>query len=210
MSAYKGMLATSLVLGALSGCGKPGATEAPAAAAAPATRSVGGVAVVDLDAVARQLGRDIEMNTAVQERMSALNTKLTSLKTSLNRLFDEKRTGMGEDPTAEQQQELQTMQERLDVQLIESRRKAENELAVYKQQLIDDFREETKPVLTQVASDRGLSIVIPKNNGLLLSIDPAAEITDEVARRILASKSTGAGQTASKPEKPQATETSAR
>jgi Skp family chaperone for outer membrane proteins len=209
MSVRKGMLAASVVLGALAGCSKPGATESPAQAG-PAARTVGGVAVVDLDAVAKQLGRDVEMNNAVQERMSALNTKLTTLKTSLNRLFEEKRAGFGDNPDPEQQQELQTMQDRLDVQLIESRRKAENELAVYKQQLIDDFREETKPVLTQVAADRGLSIVIPKNNGLLLSIDPAAEITDEVAQRMTASRVKGSEQTADRPKSPDAAATSAR
>jgi Skp family chaperone for outer membrane proteins len=206
MSVHKKLLAASVVLGALAGCGKPGATEAPA----PAARAVGGVAVVDLDSVAKQLGRDVEMNLAVQERMSVLNTRLTTLKTSLNRLFQEKRAGFGDNPDTEQQQELQTMQDRLDAQLIESRRKAENELAVYKQQLIDDFREETRPVLTRVAADRGLSIVIPKNNGLLLSIDPEAEITDEVARRMTKSDGARPEKTADQPKRPEAAATSAR
>ena len=41
-------------------------------------------------------------------------------------------------------------------------------------------------MLRDVAAIRGLSIVVPKNDGLLLSIDPACEITDDVAAKMAA------------------------
>ncbi len=200
------LLIVGVVLGSLAGCNR----ETAAPSAASAVKSTGGVGVVDLDLVAKQLGRDVYMNNSVQERLSSLNNKLTTFKNSLDRLYDEKKTGFGEEPNEEQQKQLATMQDRMDAQLMESKRKAENELAVYRQQLVDQFREQTKPVLREVAASRGLSIVVPKNNGLLLTIDPGVEITDEVAKRMLASQAKTPEPAAEKPRRKPSTETSAR
>lgn len=179
---------SAVLLVALAGCSRETSVPGNAASHAAAAKPTGGVGVVDLDSVAKQLGRDVEMNDEIQEKLTSLNSKLATFKNSLNRLFEEKQTSFGEEPTEEQQKQLTTMQDRMAAQLLESKRKGENELAVYKQQLIEQFREQAKPVLREVAAARGLSIVVPKNNGLLLSIDPGVEITDEVAKRMLASK----------------------
>lgn len=149
-----------------------------------AEKPVGGVGVVDLDAVAKRLGRDIEMQNQVQERLASLNAKLASLQDSLRRLHEEKREKYGDEMTDEQIKELQLSQDRMDAQLREFNRKAQSELAVFRQALVDQFREQAKPVLRQVAAARGLSIVVPKNDGLLLTVDPAAEITDDVAAKM--------------------------
>jgi Skp family chaperone for outer membrane proteins len=190
------MMGALLVAGA--GCSKAESTAqaTETTGSAKAAQAVGGVGVVDLDSLAKQLGRDQEMGKAVQDRLAALNEKLAKLKDSLERLMDEKRTSFGGEPSDDQQKQLISMQERMDAQLLESKRKAEVELAGYKQALIDQFREQTKPILRDVATARGLSIVVPKNNGLLLTIDPAVELTDEVAKRILAVRGSSAGKKA--------------
>lgn len=185
-----------------SGCGTK--TQAQ-----PAAKAVGGVGVVDLDAVAKRIGRDIEMNDAVQERVAALNGKLTSLQSSLRRLYEEKQDKFGDEPSPAETKELQATQARMDEQLLEVRRKAEAELATFRQALIDQFREQAKPVLREVAAARGLSIVVPKNDGLLLTIDPAVEITDEVAQKMPATTAGKTEPAAAQPKKRTA-ETSAR
>lgn len=177
------------VLAAGAGCNKAESTSEAATAPSPkSSQAVGGVGVVDLDSLAKQLGRDQEMSKAIQERLSALNERLGKLRDSLERLIDEKRTSFGDEISDDERQQLISMQERMDSQLLDSKRKAEVELANYKQALIDQFREQAKPILRDVATARGLSIVVPKNNGLLLTIDPSVELTDEVAKRILASR----------------------
>jgi Skp family chaperone for outer membrane proteins len=162
------------------GCGNSSSKSQPAQAEGP----TGGVGVVDLDVVAKRLGRDLEMNKSVQERLASLNAKLTTLQASLRRLYDEKKASFGNEPSEDQVKQLQTMQERMDAQLLESKRAAETELAGYKQALIEQFREQARPVLREVANSRHLSIVVPKNNALLLSVDPAVEITDDVAEKM--------------------------
>jgi len=187
------------VLAAGTGCNKTDSMAEAATAPSPkATQGVGGVGVVDLDSLAKQLGRDQEMSKAVQERLSALNERLGKLRDSLERLIDEKRTSFGDEVSDDERQQLISMQERMDTQLLESKRKAEVELANYKQALIDQFREQAKPILRDVATARGLSIVVPKNNGLLLTIDPSVELTDEVAKRILASRGSSGNKAGSK------------
>jgi Skp family chaperone for outer membrane proteins len=203
MSPSRFVIVFIAVLVGSAGCG----TKSPDQ---PVARPAGGVGVVDLDVVAKRLGRDIEMNHLVEERVSALNGKLVTLQTSMRRLYDEKREKLGDEPSDEQLKELQAWQDRTDAQLLESKRKAEVELANYKQALIDQFREQAKPVLREVAAARGLSIVIPKNNALLLTIDPAAEITDDVAAKMPASKFSDGNPPDQQAAKKDAAETSAR
>jgi Skp family chaperone for outer membrane proteins len=185
------------------GCGTKSADQQTA-------RPAGGVGVVDLDVVAKRLGRDIEMNNLIEERIASLNGRLTTLQGSMRRLYDEKRDKFGDEPTEEQLKELQAWQDRTEAQLLESKRKAEVELNNYKQQLIDQFREQAKPVLREVAAARGLSIIIPKNNALLLTIDPAAEITDDVAAKMPAASAADREKPEQQAAKQPAAETSAR
>ena len=184
-SSVFGLGSLVVCLAALPGCGR---LIADTPETTPSAKQVGGVGVVDLDSVAKQLGRDQEMSKAVKTRMTRLNKKLSTLQDSLNRLYEEKRASFGSEPDAEQEKQLLGMQERMDNQLRESRRTAETELVNYRQALVEQFREQAKPVLRDVAAARGLSIVVPKNDGLLLSIDPAVEITDEVAQKMLAAQ----------------------
>jgi Skp family chaperone for outer membrane proteins len=192
----------------LAGCGQKNQDQS----VAKAEKQVGGVGVVDLDLVAKRLGRDIEMKNAVEERVASLNNKLTTLRSSLRRLYDEKKDKFGEEPTEEQAKELRATEDRMERELLDVKRKAEVDLGNYRQQLVDQFREQAKPILREVAAARGLSIVVPKNDGLLLTIDPAVEITDEVASRMPSSKDAdgGVAPPPAKAKKKQAAETSAR
>lgn len=195
-----------MLLVAFAGCNRETALQGTATV----SKSTGGVGVVDLDLLARQLGRDVQMNDEVQERLTSLNTKLAAFKNTLSRLYDEKQSSFGADPDEDQKKQLAAMQDRMAAQLLESKRKGENELVVFKQQLIDQFREQAKPILREVAAARGLSIVVPKNNLLLLTVDPGVEITDEVAKKMLASQEKTTEPAAEKPRRRNSTETSAR
>ncbi len=191
------------------GCGKAAQGEQPVAKAEH--QSVGGVGVVDLDLVAKRLGRNIEMKNAVEVRVASLNKKLTTLQGSLRRLYEEKKEKFGDEPTEEQTAELRATEDRMERELLELKRKSELELSDFRQALVDQFREEAKPVLREVAAARGLSIVIPKNDGLLLTIDPKVEITDEVASKMpKSSDNGGAEEPERKPKKRAAAETSSR
>ena len=42
------------------------------------------------------------------------------------------------------------------------------------------LQDEVRPFAQQVASAKGLGVVIPKNEGFLLSVDPGVDITNDV------------------------------
>lgn len=190
------------------GCGKAAQGEQ---AKAKAEKSVGGVGVVDLDLVAKRLGRDIEMKNAVEERLASLNSKLTTLQGSLRRLYEEKKDKFGENLTDEQVVELKATEERMERELLDVKRKSELELSTFRQALVDQFREQAKPVLKKVAAARGLSIVVPKNDGLLLTIDPEVEITDDVVASMpKTSDENTPAEPVRKPKKRASAETSSR
>jgi len=182
MSRTRNWLPLAALLVVVLGCGKQDQPQQEAARRAP-----GGVAVVDLDAVAKRLGRDLEMQANAEQRMAVLNDELTTLQGALNRQLQDKKQQLGDEPDDEGKIELVSFQKRLEAQLLERRRSAETKLAAFRQKQIEQFREEVRPVLRDVAAERGLSIVIPKNGTLLLSVDPAVEITDAVVARLQAS-----------------------
>jgi Skp family chaperone for outer membrane proteins len=151
----------------------------------PASREAGGgLAIVDLDAVAQRLGRDIQIKDAVSKKETELNEQLNALKTKLSARFDETRQGHGTEPTDKQQAELRTLESQMNLQLAKAKQQALNTLSVHQQRLVAQFREEVKPIARAAAAERGLSIVIPKNEGLLLSFDPGVDITDRVAEKL--------------------------
>lgn len=172
----KGSLLAAVAAGVLMsvGCGfQPGSAETAAS-------SKGGLAVIDLDVVAKSIGRTQEINESWKVRKNALDQALQKLQVSFNEQLSAKKAEAGETPTEEQQKQLAGMQRDASNKLVQAGRKAQADLEQFRQQMVAQFRAEIRPFAQEVASSRGLAIVIPKNEGFLLSIDPAVDITADV------------------------------
>ncbi len=168
------------VMALLGGCG----------GSSPFGGSNGGVAVVDLDEVAKRLGRDVQMKKSIGLKKATLDQQLKAFQAGMRKALQDKAAEFGESPTPEQQKQLQSIHLRARIQMKQLQRSLHAELAQHKQQLINRFREEMKPTIRQIADDNGWSIVIPKDQNLLLTVKPAAEITDAVIERALESAGT--------------------
>ncbi len=174
-------LALTGVTALMTGCGSSGS--------APAT-SRGGLAVVDLDKVAAETGRKAEMDEQYKMTASSVQQQLVSAQNNFQGQIDAKAKELGIDLTTKKPEEIpeeakqQVGQMTLNARNILAR--AQNEygakLGEYKQTQIAKFRNDLKPVLQEVAAKRGLSIVVPKNEGLLLAVDPGVDITDDVIK----------------------------
>ncbi len=174
----------SLVVG---GCNKiPGQVDE---GARPAERQ-SGVAVVDLDEVARRLGSDVSIVQAIKESQTSLNQQLQSLQTSLQGQYQEQKR-LVESQLAEGTQDqtivkqLQGFGQQLNVQFAQAQQKAKSEINTRRSQLLQRFREEVKPVARELAAQRGLGVVITKNDSVLLTFDDAHDITDAVVEKLL-------------------------
>jgi Skp family chaperone for outer membrane proteins len=161
----------TLVLGAaaaltIAGCGQVG---------------VGGgapVAVIDLDAVARALGRDDvivqQINQANQQLTSQLGQVATNLQEQVN-AEREKYEVVGDEAEAELQQLTAVANQRLQ----QTQRLAQQRSAEFRQAVINAFRNEVQPYAREIAEERGASAVITVATPMLW-FDSEADITDEV------------------------------
>lgn len=170
------LITSVLGIVAVAGCGME-------ESAAPAS---GGMAIVDLDGIAKKLGRDQEMNAAIQQRQDAINQQLNDYRTALKQQFEKQKAEFGENPTDEQKQELALFEAKINQRFAQERAKAQNQLAAYQRGLIAEFREEVKPIAQKVAAENGMKVVVPKTD-LIFAFQPEADITDRVVAAMPAS-----------------------
>jgi Skp family chaperone for outer membrane proteins len=174
-------LVASLVIAFLVGCGQQDVK--PAA-------DPGRVAVIDLDAVAKKLGRDVQMSNATKQQADLLSEQLKQYQIGLRGQYDQKKNEFGAEPPEtqeelkKQQAELQLIDRQLGTQLNQARVKAQQNLNASKLRLIHQFREEVKPVAQSVATELGLSMVVTKNDSVVFAFSSAVDITDRVAERM--------------------------
>lgn len=177
------MLALSGAAMWLSGCGNQ--SGAPQAAAPK-----GGMAVVDLDAIAQAVGQTQKIKDAVTLSTNAVNQQLLKLQEGYREQLAAKEKEFGETPTDEQKQELARLNALAGQQLGAAKQRGQQALSRYSQQAVakvsTDLRAEIRPICQEIAAKRGLGVVVPKNEGFLLSVDPGVDITAEVIEALKA------------------------
>lgn len=144
----------------------------------------GSVAVVDLDQVALQVGRVKAIATAVEKREADLNQQLAQAKSSYENQLQEAKQRLGEEPTEDQKQHFAKLKLQANKQLNQVAKQAKQNLQQHQTQLRLKFRNDAKAVARQVAKEKGLSIVVTKNDSVVLVYDDAADITGEVVERL--------------------------
>ena len=164
----------------------------------------GGLAVVDLDEIAKQVGAESEIATALKYRETDLNSKLQVMRTNYIQQFKDRKDLYGENPTDEQNEQLVSINRQINLNLVNARQQAKSHLTTHRSELILKFREQVAPVAEQIAKERGLSIVVPRNEGWLLAVDDRIDITDDVANALKATwKPIVVTQPATAPSQPQ-------
>ena len=158
----------------LTGCGQ---MSGPASAS-----SRGGMAVVDLDKVAAETGRDRVLAQSLELAQNSLNQSYAKTVEDAKDKLEKKFKDYGTAPSDAEKTEYSQIERNALNQLSQIQNNARTKFEQYKQVQIAKFRAELKPITQEIATKRGLSIVIPKNEGLLLSIDPGIDITDEVIK----------------------------
>lgn len=153
-----------------------------------------GVAVVDLDEVAKQLGKDVAMVTAVRQGQASLNQQLQTFQANLQQKYKQQVEALGDEQPASQadqqarQKKLVEMERQFKLELNQAARSAQNELKAHEQRLVQSFRAEVKPVAQQVAAERGLGVVVTKNDSVLLTFDDGHDITAAVVAKLRATQ----------------------
>ena len=164
----------------LAGCG-PASSPAPTPVPSPAK---GGAAVIDLDAVAKRLGRDVAILAELKEAGAPLRDQLAASQKDYQEQIDRLKTSLGAKPSEADKQKLADLARSLNQQFQQKQQQAQQDMSTKKAALISRFREEVKPVALKIATGKGLGIVQLKNDLTILASEPALDITDEVVAEL--------------------------
>jgi len=148
---------------------------------APATNSVG---VIDLEEVAKRLGRSEAVLKALGAKEQALGQQLLQLRGSLQEKVDKRKAEIGDKPTPDQQKELLTLAGTLNEEFGKARVSAQAALSQEQVALVQKFRDEVFPVAKEIAQERGFKTILLKSESVLFAWEPESEITEEVIQRM--------------------------
>jgi len=176
--------AAFLLLAAAAGCNLNNSDQAASADGVQGT-----VAVIDLNVIFKEFGRDKQLVAALEQHGTSLKKQLGVIKASYEQELVKRKEKIGTTPTQEQKQYLANAQRQATVSLNQEKKKANVSLNQYRARLIRDFRSEVKPFARKVAGERGLSIIITKNEELVFDHETAVDITEAVIERMRAEPS---------------------
>jgi Skp family chaperone for outer membrane proteins len=174
---WAGAFALLAVLTMSTGC-----QEASSASATPPPR--GGVAIVDLDEVARRTGRDQQMLAKIDAFRQQKNDEVAAAQAELQKKLEAFQASLGEHPTPEQQQQLALVQRKLAADFAAISQQATAAVQQFKQDTIKQYRDDVRPLAREIAASRGLQVVITHQDSFQLAVDPQCDITDELATRL--------------------------
>jgi Skp family chaperone for outer membrane proteins len=134
----------------------------------------------------------LEVNQAVYmaDRLKAfsgpeskrINTEMKELGAKYMQEIEDKKASFGDNPTKEQEDELQRMTKRLQQQFNRERMTANTRLNEEKNALRQSIMDVITPIVQQVATEHGATIVV-RNNSVFWSED-VLDITSEVIARL--------------------------
>jgi len=140
----------------------------------------GGVAIVDVDAVAREIGADKQVLEALKQAQDNLNSRLKDTQAAMQKQFDEAVVKAGGDKaTDEQKQQLAQFNQRLQDQFSQYKGQAQVTLNREQAKLVLAFREKVRPVALEIAKGKGLDVVLQKSDqviGFAESVDISKEV----------------------------------
>ncbi|MCB1078262.1 MAG: OmpH family outer membrane protein, partial [Verrucomicrobiae bacterium] len=116
----------------------------------------GGVAVLDIDKVARELRIDQSVLAELKQVESSLNSQLNQVRNNLQAQMNQIETNLNQQKTPESQSQLMEANRKLNADFAAVRTEAETKLAAARVQRINEFRDKLRPIAQAAAKERGL------------------------------------------------------
>lgn len=159
-----------LSLAANVGCNRQQGASQPAA---------GGVAVIDLDAIAQRLGSDKQIVAAIDQRRTSLSQQFVDLAKSYSQQITDRKKTLNEGDAENYKVTLANWQQQANANLNKVKQQAELDLQQHRTKLVEQFRNQVKPAARRVADARGLSVIVTKSDNVY-DCSTAADITEAV------------------------------
>ncbi len=142
------------------------------------------VAVIDLDQLARALGRDDVIAQQINQATQQLSAQLTEVARTLQQELEEERSRyevVGEEAEKEMQERTQAA----NVRLQQTQALAQQRAQEFRQAVINNFRAEVMPYASEVARQRGAKAVITVATPMIW-YDSSVDITSDVIAKMRA------------------------
>jgi Outer membrane protein (OmpH-like) len=164
----------------------------------------GPVAVIDLDAVAQNLGKDKRILQMIEQRHLTLNEQVLATQQSLIQQLNQKKLEFG-DVSDEEAKELAQLHTQANTILASTRTQAQSNLTNFQLDVVKRFRADVKPIAMELATKKGCRVVLSKNDSVVFAFDETIDLTNEVTLAMQSTVSPEAGESAVKQASAEAT-----
>lgn len=137
------------------------------------------IAVVNLNTVAQELGRNDTITRDVQTANNKLNTQLEQIAKDLQTQIDTEKSKLGKTPNKEEEEKFIQLVQQANNQLNQTKQVALQKSQQFQNSLVAEFRKEVSEVAKQIAQKNGYQTVLAVDDSLLWS-DESIDITKEV------------------------------
>jgi len=158
------------------------ATVATFAFALISNADPGGVAILDIDEVARQLGVEEKVRVDLLSMQDSLNAELQKTQSNLQNQMAGVEQAAGQNPSEEQRRQILATNQQLNSEFNRLKTEAQQQLANERVRLINEFRIRLEPIALDAARAKGLLVVLMKVTPPVFAYDPSVDITGETAK----------------------------
>ena len=158
------------------------ATIATFAFALIANADSGGVAILDIDEVARQLGVEEKVRVDLLTMQNTLNGELQKTQSNLQNQMAGVEQAAGQNPTEEQRRQILATNQQLNSEFNRLKNQAQQTLANERVRLINEFRIKLEPIALDAARAKDLHVVMMKVTPPVFAYDPSVDITADTTK----------------------------
>jgi len=144
--------------------------------------------VVDLEAVAKAMGRDAEIAQKVEQATENLNSQLIQAAQEMDKQLQKQKADLGDSPAPADREKYRQTELRVQQQIRNNKAIAEQARQAVRNEQILLFRKEVKPIAARIAQKRKATVVTIANQDVVW-FDPSADLTAEVIAEMRAQAS---------------------
>ena len=136
------------------------------------------IGVIDLDALAKAVGRDVSMRQQLEAASTQMEQQLQAATEQMRQQIEAEQKKLGENPSDEDRRRVQVMIAQANQNVANNQAAARAKFQQLRNEAAVQFRMEVRPVVQEAARKAGVTVVMV-SDGSLLWYEPSVDITDE-------------------------------
>lgn len=151
----------------------------------PVAAQKGGVAILDIDEVARQLGVEEKVRVDLLNMQNNLNSDLQRTQTTMQNQMAGVEKAAGANPTEEQKKQIVATNQQLNEEFNRVKNQAQQTLAQERVRMITEFRTRLEPIALKAAGELGLEVVLMKVTPPVFAYANSVDVTQATVKLAL-------------------------